>query len=101
MIYLTIMIYIQEGKEEVFHQFENMALPMLQDHGGQLIFRIRPTEETFISSSEDERPYEIHFLSFQSEQGYTDYLNDERRKKFLRLKQESIKSTFVIKEAKL
>ena len=66
-----MMIFVKEGKEDVFHQFEDFAIPILEDYNGKLIYRIRPTKESFVSF-EDELPYEIHFLSFETEK---DFLN--------------------------
>ena len=96
MIYLTMFIYLNEGKEEVFHQFENLAIPLLKDYNGRLIHRIRPTVESFIHSEWD-LPYEIHFLSFESELDFSNFTQDERRKAFLHLKEDSISSIFLIK----
>jgi len=29
MIYLTQLIYVKEGKEDLFHQFEEIAIPTI------------------------------------------------------------------------
>ena len=29
MIYLTQLIFVKKGKEEVFHEFENFAIPLM------------------------------------------------------------------------
>lgn len=96
MIYLTLMIFIKEGKETIFQQFEDLAIPLLKDYNGQLIYRIRPTTENFITC-EGEPPYEIHFLSFVSEEDFNNFSKDERRTAFLHLKEASIKTTFLLK----
>ena len=96
MIYLTLMIFIKEGKAATFHEFEDLAIPILKAYNGQLIYRIRPTAEDFITC-EGEQPYEIHFLSFASESDFINFSKDERRKAFLHLKEASIKTTFLIK----
>lgn len=100
MIYLTMMIFVKKGKEKIFHQFEALALPILKDYFGKLIYRIRPTKETYISA-EEELPYEIHFISFNSEQDFVNFTKDKRRKEFLHLKKDSIKSIFLVKGTKL
>ncbi len=100
MIYLTMMIFIKEGKEVVFHQFEDLALPILKDYNGKLIYRIRPTKETFVSN-EKELPYEIHFISFDSEQDFVNFAKDERRKEFLHLRDDSIRESILIKGTKI
>jgi len=43
-----------------------------------------------------EKPYEIHFVSFESEQDFKDFSKDEERKKFLHLKEQSIKSSMLV-----
>lgn len=100
MIYLTLMIFINEEQEEVFHQFEDLVLPMLADYHGRLIYRLRPTPENFVSH-EEELPYEIHFLSFESEQGFKAFSQDKRREAFLHLKDQSIRTSFLVKGLKL
>lgn len=100
MIYLTQIIFIKEGKEEVFHQFENMAIPIMEEYHGKLIYRIRPNAGSFISSDGD-RPYEIHFITFRSEQDFLNFSKDKRRRDFLHLKENSIKSSLLVKGEKL
>ncbi len=100
MIYITMLIFIKEGKEDTFHQFEALVIPILSDYNGRLLYRLRPTQETFISN-EEALPYEIHFVSFESEQDFIDFAGDKRRKAFLHLKEASIHTTFMVKGTKL
>lgn len=100
MIYLTMFIFVKEGKEAVFYEFEELALPLLDDYNGKLIYRLRPSPETFISN-EERQPYEIHFLSFASEKDFLNFGKDERRTTFMHLRTESIESVFMTKGMKL
>ncbi|WP_460951069.1 DUF1330 domain-containing protein [Spirosoma daeguense] len=100
MIYLTQLIYIKEGKESVFHQFEDVAIPAIARYNGQLLLRIRPTDDTFIEHSID-KPYEIHLVAFDTEQDFKNFMHDDERKKFLHLKEESIKASILIQGIKL
>jgi hypothetical protein len=100
MLYLTQLIYIKKGKEEVFDQFEAIAIPRIPVYNGKLLFRLRPPKESYIDIS-IEHPYEIHYVSFASQQDFENYLKDEERKKFLHLKEESIQSVTLIKGEKL
>ncbi len=100
MIHLTQIIFVKEGKEEIFHQFEDLAIPIMYEYNGKLIYRIRPTKETFVSH-EEELPYEIHFISFDSEEDFRNFAQDERRKEFLHLKEESIRTSYLVKGEKL
>ena len=101
MIYITQLIYIKEGKEKEFLEFESIALPLMEKYNGTIIQRIRPSKEAFIDSKQDKHPYEIHFISFESENDLQKFLHDEERKKFLHLKEASIESTFLVKGEKM
>lgn len=100
MIYLTALMFVKEGKEDVFNEYESHVLPILKDYNGKLIYRIRPKEEDFINT-EEEKPFEIHFISFNTQEGFSGYINDEKRKSFENLKIDSIKSSFIVKGEKL
>jgi uncharacterized protein (DUF1330 family) len=95
-IYITQLIYIKEGKEDVFDQFESIAIPAIARYNGKLLFRTRPRESTVIENNM-EMPYEIHLASFPSEEDFQQFMQDEERQKFLHLKEASIKSTLLIK----
>lgn len=96
MIYLTQLIYIQPGQEAVFDEFESRAIPLIPQYNGQLLLRIRPTAETVIDSTV-EQPYEIHLVSFPGDEDFYRFLQDEERKQFLHLKEESIHTTLLVK----
>jgi len=100
MIYITQLIYIKEGKENTFQEFENVAIPILKNYGGELLLRIRPSENEIIEQS-IETPYEIHFLSFLSENHLSEFMKDEERKKFTDLKEASIRSVLLVKGEKM
>ncbi|MGA9638218.1 hypothetical protein [Flavobacterium sp.] len=100
MIYITMFIFVKEGQEAVFHEFEECALPLLDDYNGKLIYRVRPSQEAFISN-EEKQPYEIHFISFASEKDFLNFGKDERRNAFMHLRTESIESVFMTKGLKL
>jgi hypothetical protein len=61
--------------------------------------RIRPTDNNFIEHHID-KPYEIHLVEFSGDQDFEDFKQDEERKKFLHLKEQSIKSVLLIKGTK-
>ncbi len=100
MIYLTQLIFIKEGKEKSFDEFEALAIPLMEKHGGFIAYRIRPTKQAFIAG-ESKTPYEIHFLYFRTEKGLNSFLKDEERKTFLHLKQDSVESVFIVKGEKM
>jgi uncharacterized protein (DUF1330 family) len=100
MIYITQLIYIKEGEEKVFHQFEDVAIPIISKYNGKLLLRVRPNEHSFVEAAMD-KPYEIHLVEFDDEQGFKSFMLDEERKKFLHLKEQSIRSSVLYKGVKL
>lgn len=100
MTYITQLIYIKAGQETVFHQFENVAIPIISKYNGRLLLRIRPDENSYVENS-IEKPYEVHIVEFNSERDFRDFMQDDERKKFLHLKEQSIKSSILIQGVKL
>ena len=100
MIHITQLIYIVEGKEKIFHQFEEIAIPTILKYNGRLTLRIRPGEKSVIENS-IEVPYEIHLVEFDTQQDFENFKEDEERKRFLYLKEESIKSAILIQGVEL
>src|SRR4051812_34447732 len=95
MIYLTQLVYVHPGKESEFEQFENAVLPLLARHGGELLLRLRPEAASFVAGS-SERPYEVHLVGFQTEDGLAGFSKDPDRKQFMHLKDESVRSSLVV-----
>lgn len=100
MIYITQLIFIFPGQESVFDEFESHAIPLISKYNGKLEFRIRPATEAYIGDA-TERPYEVHFVSFESEEDFQRFLKDEERKKFLDLKDKSVRSSILVKGDRL
>ena len=100
MIYLTQLVYVQEGQEDTFHEFEAHAIPVIAQYNGQLLLRLRPNEDSIIALN-GERPYEVHLVSFPSEADFEAFKQDEGRKKFLHLKEKSIRASLLIQGQKV
>ena len=100
MIYITQLIYIKAGQEFIFDQFEDMAIPIIKKYNGRLLLRVRPDEDSYIENQID-KPYEIHLVEFDSELDFENFKHDEERKKFLHLKEQSIKTAILIQGVKL
>jgi uncharacterized protein (DUF1330 family) len=100
MIFITQLVYIIDGQEQVFDEFENIAIPAISKYNGRLLLRLRPTENTFIECHID-KPYEIHLVEFETQKDFDDFKQDEERKKFLHLKDQSIKASILIQGIKL
>jgi len=89
MIYRTQLIYIKEGQEIIFDEFEEIAIPIIRKYNGELILRVRPDKTSLIEGTA-ELPYEIHLVSFPTQIDCDNFSMDEERKKFLHLKENSI-----------
>ena len=100
MIYITQLIYIKENQEKVFNEFEKIAIPIISKYNGKMMLRIRPESGSIVESS-IEQPYEVHVVSFESENDFKSFMADEERKKHIHLKEQSIKSTFLFKGEKI
>jgi uncharacterized protein (DUF1330 family) len=100
MFYITQLIYLKDGQENVFDQFENIAIPTISKYNGRLLMRVRPDETSFVEINM-ERPYEIHFVEFDSENDFNNFMLDEERKRFVHLKDQSIKTAWLIKGTKI
>lgn len=100
MIYITQLIYIVEGKENIFDQFEAVAIPAIARYGGQLMLRIRPSKDDVLEAG-IEAPYEMHLVSFPSDEHFERFKGDEARTQFLHLKDESVKAMLLIKGTEL
>lgn len=100
MLYFTQLIYLQPDQEEIFDQFEAIALPLIDKYNGRLLLRVRPAADAYLASSIDQ-PYEIHLVEFNTNDDFVNFSKDEVRKKFLHLKEQAIKSAWLIKGERL
>ncbi len=100
MVYITQLIFIKEGKEKAFLEFEDHVVPLMESYNGKIIYRVRPSRDNYIHA-EGELPYEIHFVSFNSEANLTEFMKDDRRLEFIHLKNESVKSMLIVKGEKM
>jgi hypothetical protein len=64
------------------------------------LLRVRPNESSFIEHHID-KPYEIHLVEFDTEEDFENFKQDEERKKFLHLKEQSIKASILVQGTKL
>lgn len=96
MLYFTQLIYLKPGKETVFDAFEAVALPLIAKHNGQLLLRVRPAPAAFLEG-EASPPYEIHLVSFPTDQDFEEFGKDPERTAVLHLKNESVDRIVLIK----
>lgn len=96
MIYITQLIYVKKGKKKIFESFEKGVLPLLQRHGGQLLFRFAPSSRS-LRSATIEKPDEIQLIRFESEEQFREYVEDRDRINLLALKQDSVRTQILIR----
>jgi len=96
MIYITQLIYQKKGKKKVFESFEKAVSPIVEKHGGQVLFRYAPSSRS-IRAATIEKPDEIQLIRFDSEEHFRQYVADEERIKLLSLKQSSVRTQILIK----
>lgn len=96
MIYITQLIYLKKGKKKQFEQFEKSVAPIVERHGGQLLFRFSPTIRS-ARSVNIEKPDEIQLIRFESEEHFRAYVDDADRLKALPVKQGSVRTQILIK----
>ncbi|MEP2025111.1 MAG: DUF1330 domain-containing protein [Reichenbachiella sp.] len=100
MIYITQFIYLKPGKEAIFQAFENHAIPLMEKYTGKIVQRLRPDATAYVAG-EDKKPYEIHIVSFESEDKLNEFMNDNSRLKYKHLKDESVESILMFKGEKM
>jgi len=93
MLYITQLIYVAEGQEAVFHEFEDRAIPLIAEYGGELLLRSRYGQHIAGSM---EQPYEIHLILFPSMAHFERFSADEGRKAFLHLKAQSVRASLLV-----
>lgn len=99
MLFYTQLIFIKQGKEAPFLQFEDHVLPLLEQYNGKLLLRWRRTQDCVIEDGVD-NPYELHLVSFETREDFVRYAQDETRKQYLALKDASVEKVMLI-EGKL
>ncbi|CAL1519471.1 DUF1330 domain-containing protein [Chitinophaga sp. MM2321] len=96
MIYITQLIYINQGQEAQFDQFESVAIPIISRYNGRLLFRLRPAPDHYIEATID-HPYEIHLVTFDNEADFEAFKADKERDQVLHLKNASVKKIVLVK----
>jgi hypothetical protein len=96
MLYITQLIYLKAGQEQTFYEFEEIAIPLINQYNGRMLLRVRPPNEALIEGTMPP-PFEIHLVEFDSEQDFENFKLDETRKKFLHLKEQSIQTVWMMK----
>jgi hypothetical protein len=52
MIFITRLIYIQKGQENIFDQFEDIAVPAIsRDTNGKIVLRVKASRKAIVDAS--------------------------------------------------
>ena len=92
---ITQLIYIKPGAENIFDEFESIAIPLIGKFNGKLLLRVRPDESAYIEKN-IEAPYEIHLVEFVTAEDFKNFMHCEERKQFLHLKEAALRSSLLI-----
>src|ERR1700747_1660041 len=95
MLYYTQLVFINEGKEDLFLEFEDRVLPILSKYNGTLLYRVRPGKDNVIESTVGQ-PFDVHLLSLPSKELFAAYASDEERVQYLDMKNESMARVMLI-----
>ena len=95
MITLTQLVYINPGEEATFEEFERKVLPLIDEHNGRLLLRIRTDAGSLVAGTW-EKPDEIHLVEIDAESDFHAYMVDEERRRYLHLREQSIRTTIII-----
>jgi hypothetical protein len=95
MIYYTQLIFLHEGKEDVFLEFEDHILPILATYNGTLMYRVRPSSDSVVATTAG-YPYEVHLVSFPSREDFLAYAADKERQLYMNLKNESVAKVLLV-----
>lgn len=93
---ITQFIYLNEGFEEGFLRYESAVLPLLKNHNGELLWRIRLDKENIIHPAGDEQPFEMHIVCFNSKNDFLGYKNDPERLRHIQLAERAVKKIILI-----
>lgn len=95
---VSVFLYAGDGSENIFLEYENAVLPLLKEHTGELLLRIRP-DRSSEADSKIRVPNEIHLISFSEEKYFRSFLSDPVRKSLEDMRKESIVFSIVLQNA--
>jgi uncharacterized protein (DUF1330 family) len=91
-VYYVVSIVLYPGMGEVLRRYEQQAAPIMQRHGGQFVYVLRP-----ISTPIDGEADEIHLLAFESEQGFLGFRQDPALQPYVHLREAAVKHVQIVK----
>ena len=89
-ITLVAALYVHAGRETEFEQFETQAAAIMHRYGGVIERRIGCADPTG-----DDRPHEVHLVTFPDEQSYQQYRGDPELSELAELRNRAIRKTTI------
>ena len=96
MLYLTVLLYIHEGQEAAFAEYEARVRPIMARYGGKMLYRTNPEADS-AAAPDQELPYEMHLLSFPDHDAFMAYRQDPERTELAPLQGRIIKRAVVMR----
>lgn len=90
-VYYLVSIVLHPQMGEVLRQYEAHAARVMQRHGGQFVYVLKPTQ-TVTNDEADE----IHLLVFESEQGFLHFRQDPELHHYRHLREAAVKHAQVV-----
>jgi uncharacterized protein (DUF1330 family) len=91
-LYLTVLLYLKDGKQDQFYEYERKVKPIIESYGGQFEKVIKPTQIL----GDMPMPDEIHLLSFPSEESFQSYRADPNLPEIAQLRAGAVEKTIII-----
>lgn len=90
---LIVHLFATENGLGALRAFEALVLPILKDHGGELLDAFEPSGSI---SRSDDLPDEVHILRFPSQDAFAAYRADPRHHELADKRADAISKTTII-----
>ncbi len=87
---LVVSLFIHQGCEAEFEQFESTAAVIMRRYGGRIERRIGCAP-----GDGDDRPHEVHIVAFPDQQSFERYRNDDELLALAELRTRAIQRTII------
>jgi uncharacterized protein (DUF1330 family) len=95
-IVLCVLLWPHEDQADALIAYEDAVLPLVAEHGGRVVQRVR-ARETEEATAGDDAPLEIQILEFPSQTALEAYMVNPRRAILIRQRDVAIARTEVIR----
>jgi uncharacterized protein (DUF1330 family) len=89
---LCVLLWAHDGGSGALTRYEDEVLPLVAEHGGQVLQRARTTGQPDAGE-----PQEVHLIRFPSQAAFDAYLGDERRTRLADQRHRAVARTQVLR----